>query len=95
MPDARDTEDRARRAAKRVGLAIMKSRQPTLRDNNHGHLMLFDPIDNQIIGGKRYDMTRQDVIDWCGTSLADPHSSICGILRSPPVALAKQKAIEI
>jgi hypothetical protein len=62
MPDdTRDTEDCARRAAKRVGLAIRKSRAPTLHDNNHGHFMLFDPIDNQ----KRYDMTAQDVIDWC------------------------------
>ena len=66
MPnDTRDTEDRARRAAKRVGLAIRKSRQTTLHDNNQGHFMLFDPTDNQIIGGERYDMTAQDVIDWC------------------------------
>ena len=66
MPDdTRDTEDCARRAAKRVGLAIRKSRQTTLHDNNQGHFMLFDPIDNQIIGGERYDMTAQDVIDWC------------------------------
>jgi hypothetical protein len=66
MPDdTRDTEDCAARAAKRVGLAIRKSRAPTLHGNNHGHFMLFDRIDNQIIGGGRYDMTAQDVIDWC------------------------------
>ena len=64
MPDdTGGTEDCAMRAAKRVGLAIRKPRAPMLYDNNHG-LMLFDLIDNQIIGGERYNMTAQDVIDW-------------------------------
>jgi hypothetical protein len=64
MPDdTRDTEDCAMRAAKRVGLAIRKPRAPMLYDN--GHFMLFDLIDNQTIGGERYNMTAQDVIYWC------------------------------
>jgi hypothetical protein len=50
--DTSDTKDCARRSAKRVGLAIRKSRPPTLHDNNHGHFMLFDRLDNQIIWGR-------------------------------------------
>ncbi len=55
----------ARRAAKRVGLQARKSRARTISIGNHGEFMLVDPTSNSVVGGERFDMSAQEVIDWC------------------------------
>ena len=57
-------EARARRAAKRVGLLARKSRQRRSLDN-HGGFMLVEPRRNYLVAGEHFDLTAEDVIDWC------------------------------
>ena len=56
---------RARRAAKRVGLFATKSRWHGFSLDNHGHFMLVDPSSNSVVGGQRFDMTAEEVIESC------------------------------
>jgi hypothetical protein len=58
-------EARARRAAKRVGLVATKSRWRKDSLDNFGDFQLRDPNRNAVVGGSRYDLTAQQVIDWC------------------------------
>jgi hypothetical protein len=60
----RRLEARARRAAKRRGLAATKSRG-RLHFNNHGRFQLVDPYFNTVVAGVDYDMTADQVIDFC------------------------------
>lgn len=57
-------ERTARREAKRVGLAAIKSRSKT-SSANQGAFMLFDPINNVVIGGERFDWDALAVINYC------------------------------
>ena len=57
-------DDRARRAAKRVGFIAKKSRYA--RSNfNCGGFRLVDPETNLVVAGARFDLTAQQVIDFC------------------------------
>ena len=58
-------EGRARRAAKRVGLLVRKSRQRVGTNDNHGGFCLVDPFRNAIAAGERFDLTAADVVTWC------------------------------
>jgi hypothetical protein len=55
---------RARRAAHRVGLVARKtrSRNPII---NAGGFALVDPEHGGIVYGWRYDLTAEDVIEYC------------------------------
>ena len=55
----------ARRAAKRVGLQARKSRSRTISSDNRGEFMLVDPMRNCVIAGERFDLSAQEVIDFC------------------------------
>jgi len=57
-------EDKARAAAKRVGLQAIKSRRSRSIDNL-GYFMLIDPDINCIVCGSKYELTAQAVIDYC------------------------------
>jgi hypothetical protein len=57
-------EQRARRAARRVGLMAKKSRWRITIDN-HGGFMLVEPRGNYPVGGFRFDMTADDVVTYC------------------------------
>ena len=59
-------DDKARRAALRVGLKAIKSRQRTHVPNldNFGEFMLIDPMTNWLVAGGRFDMTAADVLDY-------------------------------
>jgi len=57
-------EARARRAAHRAGLAVCKSRRIRSVDN-YGEFMLYDPITNRVVAGERFNMTAEQVIDYC------------------------------
>jgi hypothetical protein len=53
---------KARRAAKRAGLRIVKSRNPNPLNNMGGYM----PLDSQIpVAGFDYDLWPQDVVDFC------------------------------
>ncbi|MEI7296584.1 hypothetical protein WCQ02_30960 [Paraburkholderia tropica] len=57
-------ESKARRAAKRVGLNMTKSRRAESADNL-GHFMLINSSANSIVAGEKYDMTAEQVIAYC------------------------------
>ncbi len=57
----------ARRAAKRAGLQARKSRARTISLDNHSEFMLVDPMHNCVVAGARFDLSAQEVIDFCET----------------------------
>ena len=59
------TDSRARRAARRAGLVARKSRWRWGSLDNHGEYMLVDPMTNFVVAGSRYDMTAEEVLDYC------------------------------
>ena len=58
-------ESRARRAAKRVDLVARKSRWRFGSRDNEGGFMLVDPSMNIPVAGQYYDMSAEEVIDYC------------------------------
>jgi len=65
MPDTEASDSQARRAAKRIGLRAHKSRWRRDSVDNYGHYMLIDPWLNVVIAGERFNLTADDVVDWC------------------------------
>jgi hypothetical protein len=64
MRDNETIDRRARRAAQRAGLVARKNRRPIGLDNCGGY-MIADPSSNIPLAGFRYDLTAQDVIEFC------------------------------
>ena len=62
-------EQRARRAARRVGLVARKSRWRANSIDNHGGFMLVDPMKNWVVRGSRFDLSAQDILDYCDQGL--------------------------
>ena len=58
-------EARARRAAKRVDLCAKKSRWRLGSIDNYGQFILIDPSTNFPVEGFRFDMTAEEVIEYC------------------------------
>jgi hypothetical protein len=58
-------EQRARRAAKRVGLTAKKSRWRANSIDNYGGFCLVEARTNAVMAGARYDMTAEEVIEFC------------------------------
>lgn len=58
-------EQRARRAARRVGLIARKSRWRAGSIDNHGGFMLVDPKTNGAVRGSRYDLSAEEVLAYC------------------------------
>jgi hypothetical protein len=56
---------RARRAAKRVGLLARRSRWRRDTIDNHGQFMLINPRHNFVVAGERFDMSAEEVLEWC------------------------------
>lgn len=54
---------RARRAASRFGLRAMKSRRAFSGDNYCVSMLVNDT--NLIVAGERFDMSAEDVLDYC------------------------------
>jgi hypothetical protein len=65
----------ARRAAKRVGLAATKSRWRRDSIDNRGGFMLVNPFTNAVVEGARFDLSAQDVLDFCAASRWERHGS--------------------
>jgi hypothetical protein len=59
------SDSRARRAARRVGLVARKSRWRRGTNDNHGDYMLTDPTRNVIVAGPRFNMTVEEVVEFC------------------------------
>jgi hypothetical protein len=62
--ETKQMDSKARAAAKRVGLRARKSRQSIHLDNLGGY-MLINPYFNTVVVGVRFDMSAQDVIEYC------------------------------
>jgi hypothetical protein len=58
-------EQRARRAARRVGLMARKTRWRANTVDNHGGFMLIEPRGNYPVAGFRFDLTAEQVIAYC------------------------------
>ena len=58
-------EARARRAAQSAGYVARKSRSRRDSPDNQGGFMIVDPSTNFPAAGFKYDMSAEDVIDWC------------------------------
>jgi hypothetical protein len=60
-------DSRARRAAARVGLRALKSRQRLHVPNidNHGDFMLVDVQTSFCVAGERFQLTAEDVVQFC------------------------------
>ena len=55
---------KARRIAKRHGMQMTKSRERQ-HLNNHGQFQLVNIRSNTVVNGLDYDMTPQEVIEYC------------------------------
>ena len=58
-------DSRARRAARRIGYVVRKSRRHAGSLDNFGEFMILDPSMNFPVAGFRYDLGPQEVIEWC------------------------------
>jgi hypothetical protein len=65
----RALEARARRAAKRAGLIVRKSRWRAGSVDNFGGFMLIDPYTNCVVEGSRFDLSAEWVIDYCSDDI--------------------------
>ncbi len=61
------SDSRVRRAAKRIGLAAIKSRRQRSLDNFGGY-MLIDAQRNWVVAGSRFELTADEVVDYCAGS---------------------------
>lgn len=60
---------RARRAAKRCGLFAVKSKKALWPLQNHGGFRLVDARYNCAVSGLYFDLTAEDVLDYCAESV--------------------------
>jgi hypothetical protein len=58
-------EQRARRIARSVGLVARKTRWRKDSIDNQGGFQLVDPNWNTVVDGARFDLTAEEVIQWC------------------------------
>ena len=58
-------EQRARRKAKSVGLAAIKSRQGVGSVDNRGGFRIVEPFLNSIEAGERFDLSAEEVMLFC------------------------------
>jgi hypothetical protein len=56
---------RARRAAKKLNLVAKKSAWRKESIDNRGGFQIIDPYFNRVEAGGRFDMSAQEVIDFC------------------------------
>lgn len=56
---------RARRAAARIGLVARKSRWRAGTIDNYGEYMVVNPSTNFPLAGFKYDMSADEVIEYC------------------------------
>jgi hypothetical protein len=64
-------EGRARRAAKRTGLMVSKSRWRRGSIDNRGGFLVLDPRTNIVVCGFRFDLSAADIIELCSAQTAE------------------------
>jgi hypothetical protein len=62
-------EQQARYVARRAGYVARKSRRGVGSPDNRGGFMLIDPNTNSVIDGDRFQLSAEDVIDYCNMLL--------------------------
>ncbi len=58
-------DTRIRRAAKKLGLIVQKSRKAYCPLRNQGGYMLVNPFTNTVVDGQSFDLTPGDVLGLC------------------------------
>ena len=64
MENTQNMERKLRRALRKSGYALRKSRKRNCTEDNQGGYMIFDIYLNGVIDGRHYDLTLNDVADW-------------------------------
>jgi hypothetical protein len=65
-------DQRARRAARRVGLLARKSRWRANSIDNLGGFQIVDPSNNFIVDGSRFDLSATDVMAYSSDDIIGP-----------------------
>lgn len=63
---SKSLEQKARRAARKAGMMITKSRCG-LSIDNQGGFMIINPQNNTVIAGSKFELSPDDVIAFCNT----------------------------
>jgi hypothetical protein len=80
LGDVRRTADAiARRAARREGLEVRRSRR-ALSSDNKGGLMLMDPSRNWVIAGERFDVSAEAVVAIVGDAGRRQGVELCPLI---------------
>jgi hypothetical protein len=66
MPTIKDQtlDARARRAAKRIGLAAIRSRRKPSIDN-YGGFQIINPYFNAVVAGEKFNLSADQVVSYC------------------------------
>lgn len=64
MTEEKILENLLRRQAKRLGLALRKSRAKRIHLDNFGEYGIIDPYENFVVAGSRFDLSLEDVKDF-------------------------------
>jgi hypothetical protein len=75
----RSADARARRAARREGLEVRRSRR-ALSSDNKGGLMLMDPSRNWVIAGERFDVSAEAVVAIVGDAGRRQGVELCPLI---------------
>jgi hypothetical protein len=68
MTTEKRREDRARRTADRLGLAVRKDRAQTWSLNRQGGYRLVNPDLNIVVAGEQFDLTLDDLETFLGNT---------------------------
>ena len=60
-PEQKTRENKLRRQAKRLGLAVKKSRVREIHLNDHGGYQIVDLYRNRLVQGQRFELELDDV----------------------------------
>jgi hypothetical protein len=69
--EERRLEQRARRVAFKAGYTARKTRWRRNSIENRGGFCITDPFCNAIIAGERFDLSPEEVIQWCSEAATD------------------------
>lgn len=61
-------EAKARRVARKAGLVVHKSRERDPHLHDLGGLQLVDPSTNKVVAGLRFELSPENVIEFCAPS---------------------------
>jgi hypothetical protein len=64
------SESAARRVAKKAGLVAKKSRWRKDSIDNQGGFMLIEPRGNYVVNGEKFDMSADEVVEFCKKQMA-------------------------